>query len=214
MKKKMTIRVIATAVSLMAGSVLVATLSPVGTAGAHSSADTPADASADTWAGAPMDRCAWARGSGSGDSNVLPRGFYDCQLAPWFARFPRSQLLALVFEDFVSSREATLEAVARVEREPRRHRLAHRVDVAGPRRAPERVRLFPCWQVAELELRRDPSRRLLLRLHVHHLFLRLQPNCSAFRAQGVPPSADLLPLESKQTLVGLQLQVHVPGANL
>ena len=67
-------------------------------------------------AGAPMDRCAWARGSGSGDSNVLPRGFYDCQLAPWFDRFPRSQLLALVFEDFVSSREATLEAVARVER--------------------------------------------------------------------------------------------------
>ena len=63
-----------------------------------------------------MDRCAWARGSGSGDSNVLPRGFYDCQLAPWFDRFPRSQLLALVFEDFVSSREATLEAVARVER--------------------------------------------------------------------------------------------------
>ena len=67
-------------------------------------------------AGAPLDRCAWARGSGSGDSNVLPRGFYDCQLAPWFDRFPRSQLLALVFEDFVSSREATLEAVARVER--------------------------------------------------------------------------------------------------
>ena len=67
-------------------------------------------------AGAPEDRCAWARGSGSGDSNVLPRGFYDCQLAPWFDRFPRSQLLALVFEDFVSSREATLEAVARVER--------------------------------------------------------------------------------------------------
>ena len=61
-----------------------------------------------------MDRCAWARGSGSGDSNVLPRGFYDCQLAPWFDRFPRSQLLALVFEDFVSSREATLEAVAAV----------------------------------------------------------------------------------------------------
>lgn len=58
MKKKMTIRVIATAVSLMAGSVLVATLSPVGTAGAHSSADTPADASAHTWAGAPMDRAA------------------------------------------------------------------------------------------------------------------------------------------------------------
>ncbi|CAH0379810.1 unnamed protein product [Pelagomonas calceolata] len=63
-----------------------------------------------------LDKCAWARGSGSGDSNVLPRGFYDCQLAPWFDRFPRSQLLALVFEDFVSSREATLEAVARVER--------------------------------------------------------------------------------------------------
>ena len=53
---------------------------------------------------------------GRGDSNVVPRGFYDCQLAPWFDRFPRSQLLALVFEDFVSSREATLEAVARVER--------------------------------------------------------------------------------------------------
>ena len=63
-----------------------------------------------------MNKCEWARGSGSGDSNVLPRGFYDCQLAPWFDRFPRSQLLALVFEDFVSSREATLEAVARVER--------------------------------------------------------------------------------------------------
>ncbi|MDG1465166.1 MAG: hypothetical protein P8Q20_08765, partial [Acidimicrobiales bacterium] len=52
--KKMTIRVIATAVSLMAGSVLVATLSPIGTAGAHSAADTPAD----TWADAPMDRAA------------------------------------------------------------------------------------------------------------------------------------------------------------
>ncbi len=58
MNKKMTIRVVAIAVSLMAGSVLVATLSPIGTAGAHSSADTPADASADAWASALMDRAA------------------------------------------------------------------------------------------------------------------------------------------------------------
>jgi len=63
-----------------------------------------------------LERCAWARGGGSGDSNVLPRGFYDCQLGPWFRNFPRSQLLALVFEDFVSSRSATLAAVAQVER--------------------------------------------------------------------------------------------------
>lgn len=52
--KKMTIRVVATAVSMVAGSVLVATLSPIGAAGAHPSADAPPDA----WAGAPMDRVA------------------------------------------------------------------------------------------------------------------------------------------------------------
>ncbi len=43
MMKKMTVRVVAAAVSLVAGSVLVATLSPIGTAGAHPVSDAPAD---------------------------------------------------------------------------------------------------------------------------------------------------------------------------
>ena len=60
-------------------------------------------------------RCAWAKGDGDGDSNVLPRGFYDCQLRAWLRAFPRRQLLALVFEEFVASRDATLKAVQSVE---------------------------------------------------------------------------------------------------
>mmetsp|Transcript_14401 Transcript_14401/g.43005 ORF Transcript_14401/g.43005 Transcript_14401/m.43005 type:complete len:451 (-) Transcript_14401:31-1383(-) len=65
---------------------------------------------------APADRCAWARGpDGKGDSNVLPRGLYACQLAPWLAVYDRAQLLALVFEEFLASRAATLAAVAAVE---------------------------------------------------------------------------------------------------
>ena len=64
----------------------------------------------------PDWRCAWSLGDdGRGDSNVVPRGFYDCQLQRWFAHFPRDQLRAFVFEEFLASRAATLEAVAAVE---------------------------------------------------------------------------------------------------
>lgn len=60
--------------------------------------------------------CAWSRGKdGRGDSNVLPRGFYDCQLARWLKVYPRHQLKALIFEEFLKSRADTLKAVAQVE---------------------------------------------------------------------------------------------------
>ena len=98
------------------------------------------------------------------------------------------------------------DRVARVQREPRRHRLAHRVDVAGAGRAPERVRLFSrwqVWQVAELVVRRDASRRLLLGLNLHHsgvarrrgarysnamLFLPFLPHKGCFPAPILLPS--------------------------
>ena len=47
--------------------------------------------------------------------NRRPRGFYACQLRRWLALFPREQLKALVFEEFVASRADTLRAVADVE---------------------------------------------------------------------------------------------------
>ncbi|KAJ1461482.1 P-loop containing nucleoside triphosphate hydrolase protein [Pelagophyceae sp. CCMP2097] len=60
--------------------------------------------------------CAWSLGDGLGDSNVIPRGLYACQLSKWLALYPSpAKLLALVFEEFLSSREATLRAVAAVE---------------------------------------------------------------------------------------------------
>mmetsp|Transcript_1991 Transcript_1991/g.7684 ORF Transcript_1991/g.7684 Transcript_1991/m.7684 type:complete len:445 (-) Transcript_1991:149-1483(-) len=60
--------------------------------------------------------CRWSARRGEGDAGVVARGLYACQLERWLASFPREQLLALVFETFVASRRATLDAVAAIER--------------------------------------------------------------------------------------------------
>ncbi|KAJ8613388.1 hypothetical protein CTAYLR_002322 [Chrysophaeum taylorii] len=67
-------------------------------------------------ASTPDFECRWSSNRGRGDSSVVARGFYACQLARWLDLFPREQLLVLVFEKFVASRADTLAAVSRVER--------------------------------------------------------------------------------------------------
>ena len=75
-----------------------------------SSSSSPSSDAAEDWT------CAWARGKdGRGDSNVIPRGFYDCQINRWLAFYPKRQLKALIFEEFLASTQATLDAVRAVE---------------------------------------------------------------------------------------------------
>lgn len=62
-----------------------------------------------------LSPCDWSYNKGRGDAGILPRGFYACQLERWLSFFPKRQLLVLVFERFVASRQTTLEAVAQVE---------------------------------------------------------------------------------------------------
>lgn len=59
--------------------------------------------------------CEWSYNAGRGDAGIVARGFYACQLERWLRLFPPSQLLVLVFERFVQSRQATLDAVHAVE---------------------------------------------------------------------------------------------------
>lgn len=63
----------------------------------------------------PSSPCDWSYNDGRGDAGILPRGFYACQLERWLSLFPKRQLLVLIFERFVASRQATLRAVAQIE---------------------------------------------------------------------------------------------------
>ena len=116
-------------------------------------------------------RCAWSLGDdGRGDSHPLPRGFYACQLRRWLAAFPRSALLALVFEEFLASRDATLRAVAAVEAHvgappfdyarSTKVRLVERLYAAAPSRGGAYAPMPAATKAALDDLYCDPNRDL------------------------------------------------------
>lgn len=114
--------------------------------------------------------CRWALGNdGRGDSNALPRGFYACQWARWFPYYPRSQFLVLIFDDFIASRAATLDAVHQIERfvgvasvdyDTLRVRVAERLYAALPSRQSAYAPMRQSTLAKLDDLYCEPNRRL------------------------------------------------------